>query len=301
VEILDDLRFFYYDLNKLIVAYDMPIAWEKTPFTSWLPRDAQRGITYFQKQFYTCAPYVQTCNKNGEFIQKQKRLSFAYQSGIDIDENNSIIYIADYSHVTRLNLKLESLSEWKLPGTQDSSWSTFRGIKVDGNTLYLSIQNVHQIFVCNGEDGNILRIFGSTEKSPKDGEFNTPYGLTLNNKFLYICDRMNHRVQILTNENGIYVSKWGTGKQSTEQGQFDNPISIYNHVSEDLIYVGDRISVQLFRKSACIQRLGDNKYGRQITSFRAVYGICVVDDRLYVSDSNNLRILIFKHDFGGQV
>jgi len=215
-------------------------------------------------------------------------------SGIDIDEENSILYIADKTRVTRLNLKLEFLSSWEFPKQREFGW-IFRGLKLDSNTVSLTIHGLHQIFLCNCQDGKILKEFGTVFSGTKDGEFHYPYGLTVDNKYVYICDNENHRVQILTKE-GSFFTKWGNGIQSTDKGHFSYPKSIYHHTPEDTIYVGDHYCVQLFRKDgACIQRLGDTKYGNQKDQFERVFGICVGwDDRLYVSDYVNKRIQIFK-------
>jgi len=54
-------------------------------------------------------------------------------------------------------------------------------------------------------------------------------------------------------------------------------------------------SVQLFRSDGvCIQRLGDKVYGKKMNQFDVVFGISVMNDRLYVSDFGNDRIQIFK-------
>jgi len=210
-------------------------------------------------------------------------------------KKNSNLYIADNTHIVILNLKLETLSSWKLP-KEPPSVSFFRGLKVNGETIYLTVQGLHQFFLCTSHDGKLLKEFGTVVSSSKDGEFQSPLGLTVDNKFIYICDCWNHRVQILIKENGSYFSKWGNGRPSSEQGQFDHPRSIYNYLSEELIYVGDYKSVQLFRKEdgICIQRIGDKKLGNQMSQFWDVYGICVMDDRLYISDFHNRRIQIFK-------
>jgi len=200
-------------------------------------------------------------------------------------KKNSMLYIAGQTHVTTLNTKLEFLSSWEFP-KDPPSFRIFRGLKVDGNRLYLVIYGLHQIFVCNPPDGKILKEFGPVNEGSKVGEFNCPIALAVDHKYLYICDGGNHRVQILKKKNGSYFSKWGNGIQSTEQGQFSFPRSIYNSLSEAFIYVGDEDSVQLFtREGICIQRLG---------GFTCVHGVCVMNDRLYVTDRAKEGILIFK-------
>jgi len=219
---------------------------------------------------------------------------FLLQREIDLDQKKSLVYIAGRNCVTILDLNLDFLSSWKLPKEPPFIWSTFRGLKIDGNILYLTINGLNQICLCNSQDGKLLKEFGTIHGGSGDGQFSQPYGVTVDGQYLYICDCGNHRVQILMKENGIYYEKWG--KEGSEEGQFRFPYSIYNNVLEDLIYVGDDHSVQLFKKDGvCIQRLGDKKRGSQMNQFRAVYSICVgEDDRLYVSDRSNKRIQIYK-------
>jgi len=114
-------------------------------------------------------------------------------------------------------------------------------------------------------------------------------------KCIYICDCDNHRIQILTKDKGIFVMQWGSGEESTDQGQFSNPMSIYNNLGEEIFYVGDNWSVQLFEKDGnCIQRLGQDISGNSMNQFHWITSLCVMDDRLYVCDHVNQRIQIFQ-------
>jgi len=62
-----------------------------------------------------------------------------------------------------------------------------------------------------------------------------------------------------------------------------------------MYYIGDDISVQLFRKDGiCVQRLGEELPGKGMNQFQAVFSICVFEDQLYVSDAGNERIQIFR-------
>jgi len=93
----------------------------------------------------------------------------------------------------------------------------------------------------------------------------------------------------------IFFLQWGNGKSSTEKGQFNFPFSIYLYNLEEIFYIGDVCSVQLFTKNnECIQRLGDVVYGTTMKQFYYVYSICVLDDRLYVCDYLTRQIKAFK-------
>jgi len=286
LKILNELEILYNDLNGLILQYDAMSEWVTEAETIWHPKSYPHGLLHFEQHLYVCtfSKGILVFNENGEIINKNSSLT--YPSGIDTEIKNSLlhIYIADRTHVNLLNLKLECLSSWKFPTLP--SFAGFRGLKVDGHSLYLTIQGQDQVFVCNSQDGKILNQFGNQLKGP--------LGVTVDNKYIYICDRFNHRVQILTKETGIYFSQWGEEK-GTGQGQFYLPRSIYYQILDDVIYVGDWMSVQIFRKDGvCIQRLGEATSGSQINQFDAVHGICVMNDRLYISDGNNERLKIFK-------
>jgi len=121
----------------------------------------------------------------------------------------------------------------------------------------------------------------------------TPKGLTLNQNFLYLCDYSNHRIQILDKINNFSFHKL-FGKYGRSKNEFFLPYSIYLYQS--LLYIGDEFSVQIFTNDNCkfIQRIGDDGVSQSEGKFSSVWGICVVDDCLYVSDTDNRRIQVFK-------
>jgi len=133
--------------------------------------------------------------------------------------------------------------------------------------------------------------WGSIEgKRDKEGEFNDPRGITVNENYVYICDCDNHRIQLLTKEKGIYVDHWGNF--GTQKGKLYWPYSIA--LLEDIFYIGDNYSVQLWTKEyGCIQRIGGDYRGSRMNQLSNAYGMCIMDDQLYISDSENKRILIF--------
>jgi len=187
-----------------------------------------------------------------------------------------------------------NLSTWKLADLTGN----FRGLKIDGIILYLTIEEINQIFLCNPSDGKILNLYGTINRGSQPGEFTYPFGITVNNKYVYICDNENHRIQILNKENGKFSHQWGSGERSWEKGQFMYPYSIYRDLEEDIFYVGDGCSVQLFTKeNICLQRIGDTTPGKRRNQFDSVESTCVVYDRLYISDSGNERIQIYKYCF----
>jgi len=83
-----------------------------------------------------------------------------------------------------------------------------------------------------------------------------------------------------------------------KKGQFEYPMVIYLHTSTEssnhYLFVGDQQSVQIFDKMGQVfQRLGTSK-GSKEGQFNEVQGLCVSHNTLYVSDSGNNRIQVFK-------
>jgi len=205
-----------------------------------------------------------------------------------LTKKKSILYVADTNQITLFDLKLKLLTSWKYPVQPTSS--SFLGLKVDGNILYLTIYTYPQIFSLDSQDGKLVNKWGAVTKSSKQGEFNEPMGLTVNDKYVYVCDQRNHRIQLLFKENGKCCDQWGKvpGK---EQGQFTLPYCIYYHLVEEMFYIGDDTSAQVFSKNGvCVQRIGEESP----RMFGCVFGVSVIDDQLFVSEYALGRIHVFK-------
>jgi len=195
LEILGDLNFFYAELNRLIVDYDTVKPWDPTPISSWDQGKDPTSIIPYQQHLYIChknSDYVTTYNIKGENINENS--SFYYPSGLDLDESKNLLYVAEKNEITILDLKSNVLRpSWKLPANNGS----YRGLKIDNDVLYLTIEWLHQIFVCNSDDGKVKDTWGNVRLGNGEGEYNYPYGITTNNKYLYVCDSNNNRVQIV--------------------------------------------------------------------------------------------------------
>jgi len=204
----------------------------------------------------------------------------------------NLLYIADHGNVTIIDLSnLKIISSYELPTQR--YYKYFRGLKLDNNILYLTMSGIHEIFLCSPQNGKVLKKWGNYVGGSKQEQFHSPFGITLDNKYAYICDCDNHRVQILKKDSGKFSSQWGKSTPSAVEGQFTHPCSIYFY--SEIFYVGDYYFVQLFTKdNIVVHRIGTPSHGDQMNQFYAVYGICIIDDRLYVSDFFNNRIQIFR-------
>jgi len=284
LKVLGDLKILYTDLNNLIIEYDTIKEWEPTSFTSWEANGGYpNGIQTYQQCLYLCnwsPDAVLLYNSKSEKLKEN--LSFVDPCGIDIDEEKKLLYVADQSNLTILNLQLNFISSWILP----SIIGFYRGIKINSNILYVTIPEASSnIFLCNPQDGKIINKYANS-----DHVLNNPRGITVNNKYIYVCDCDNHRFQILNKKNGNFHCQWGNYESREELGQFHDPVSVYYYIEDDNFYIGDSFSVQIFRKdSVCIQRIGRG------SKLSWVAGICIINELLYVSDFNNRRIQIFRH------
>jgi len=74
------------------------------------------------------------------------------------------------------------------------------------------------------------------------------------------------------------------GQRQQKNQRFDHPSAIFYDAFRELIYIGDDLSVLLFERNGIfIQRL----------MAKNVYGIYVMNDRLYVCENGENRIVIF--------
>jgi len=295
LEFLNNLSLLYSDLNRLVLEYQIEREWDTIASTTWHTKYEPFGILPHQKQIYLCIPATNVLHIYDENSEKiTQNLSVNEPVGIDIDINKSRLYIAGKTHMTLLSLQNQNfdLSSWELP--KGSTW-TFRGIKSEGNIIYVTLWGLPQVFLCNSENGIILNKFGKEQSSSRQGEFDLPYGVTVVENFLYICESGNLRVQIVTKDNGVYISQFGGGKTV----EFNHPYSIFYEELEKLFYIGDNFSVQIWERDTYtgrgqrIQLIGGMR-GKKMNEFDGVFGICVMNDRLYVSDFNNCRIQIFR-------
>jgi len=215
---------------------------------------------------------------------------------MDMDKKQGILYVSGLDKFLTLNLNLDTLSSWKLP-TLASSY-TYRGLKVDRNIAYLTfIVGVHQIYLCLKDDGKNIMTWGNKDPSGFPGEFNCPSGLTVVQEYVYVCDQSNNRIQILNKSDGTFVNQWKSHPNKNQSNTSTTPSNselvcprnIYYYDTDDMFYVGDEYNVHLYTPDGrCVQQL--------LRKFSAVYGICIIDDILYISSRDTKRINIFRRD-----
>jgi len=272
-------------------AHSSKVKYDLKPLQVWkLPTDSlPMGIISDGQLLYLCDnsskfSCLRVYNLEGQIVERKSPLLF-FPSDIDLYQN--CLYIIDKNNVSIFNLQFQLLSSFPIPSTQIFAWNH---LKVDDNFIYVTIYSQHQVFIYT-RDGKIKNTIGSTSESSKVGEFNKPFGLTLDKNTLYICDYLNHRIQTFSKDDYSFCKQWGS--RGRDNGQFIFPYSI--SYWEGILYVGDDCSVQLFTfEGTFLQRIGGKKEGKDAGQFDRAWGICVVGDRLYVSDYVNERVQVFK-------
>jgi len=299
-EVLNSLLVLPLSLNKIIVEYDKFMEWGSQPRIRWEMKYPLGMCTDNYLLYLSLQDSVAIYNRHNKNIKNSAwKLS---GRGLDIDTKSSLLYLADQTHVTVFNFQLNIVASWALPST---SIDIQRSIKVDHETVYITIYGKHQIYACHASDGKLLKKWGTRMPSSTPRLFNCPTGLTCDTEYVYICDERNHRVQILT-KDGLFVTQWGIGKKGKKKGQFTLP-SVINYSSIDcLVYVADSYCIQVFnRENVCVQRIGERnnreskntkqKHPSRHQLVTHLYsGICVFNEKLYVSDYLNQRIEIYK-------
>jgi len=223
------------------------------------------------------------CGLQNNTIHKQMSMSKSFPSptAVDFSQMNSLLYLADKSNVTLLNLNLETITSWPIPvETKHTS-----ALKVDDKVLYLTMSSVEQIYVCQYLDGKVLQTYGKEKGGSLPGEFQTPCGLTCDLQNLYICDQKNHRIQILEKMTGNWRRQWGSN-QGTDLDQFNFPKSIYLDIVEEIFYIGDSKYVRLFTSDGTLIDHMDYPKG-------SIFGICKLNENLFICENYNGRLQIY--------
>jgi len=290
--LLDHIPEFPLVVIDLVLLYYCPVLHNNKPIQIF--KDVSIGDLYGiisdQHFLYLCdynASVIRIYNLQGQAIENNSLMKFVNPADIDFYADS--LYIIDKTSIHICNLNFKLLSHIPLP----TKGFTRNHLKVDSDVIYVTISDSNQILVYE-KNGSERKSIGKERNSSELGSFNSPKGVTIDENNLYVCDCNNDRVQVLfKQEHERYPINKSFGMLGTGLGQFRNPYSI--HYSEDCLFVGDEFCLQVFTcDGLVIQRIGGSQLGSNQGEFSYVWGICVVKDRLYVSDSENRRIQIFQ-------
>lgn len=163
----------------------------------------------------------------------------------------------------------------------------------DRGRLYVADTLAHKIVVF---DQTGRRLFSFGRRGGETGTFNYPTHLFLRAGRLYVNDTMNFRLQIYDLEGNV-VS--GFGRHGDGSGDFSQPKGV-GADRDGHVYVADAMfdAVQIFDAAGNFL-LAFGKTGTGAGDFWLPGGLFVAGDRIYVADTYNRRVQVFRFLGGG--
>ena len=163
------------------------------------------------------------------------------------------------------------------------------GVAVDEDDSIYVADGTSDSILKFSKEGKLVKVVGQRGAQP--GEFNTPRSVKIINDKLYICDHCNHRVQIL-NRDMEYVESFG--RSGSGDCEFSYPHDLAGDRAGNL-YVSDhgnnRVQV-LNCKGQFLYAI--SKKGAAAERLSCPRGVCVDDQFVYVCDSGNKCVSVFK-------
>ena len=177
------------------------------------------------------------------------------------------------------------------------------GIAKPGSFLspqHLTFDSENNVYVTDLGNSRVQKFDSSGEfllewgtRGTNDGEFGHPMGIAVSGEFVFVVDNKNHNVQKF-DLDGNFVSKWGTF--GNDNGFFKSPRGIT--ISEDsFVYVVDsgNARIQKFTfDGEYVSHFGQS--GKRGGNFITPVDIALHSDKIYVTDPNQNKIIIFDLD-----
>lgn len=185
---------------------------------------------------------------------------------------------------------------------------------LDGDQLYIAMAGTHQIWRLDLATGEIAPWAGSGREGINDGPlqqatFSQPSGLALAGQHLYVADAEASAVRTIDLEHGQVRTLAGKGlfDFGDQDGSFEQ--ALLQHASgiaadgDDTLFVADTYNHKLKHldlKAGRVTTLaGDGMPGRGMGAAASARlnepgGLAVAGDRIYITDTNNDRILVYK-------
>ncbi len=157
-------------------------------------------------------------------------------------------------------------------------------VAVSGNRIFVSDTGNQRVEVFD-YDGNFLYNFGKygTDK----GQFRFPYGVTVDSKNrVYVADLYNGNISVFS-ENGDFLNYFGNSVDIKQ------PAGLF--IRGDKMYVSDLAlnKVSVFSVDDGKKIFDFGKTGTQPGEFQSPNALWVADNRIFVSDTGNDRVMVF--------
>ena len=209
--------------------------------------------------------------------------------GISIDSERNL-YVAEKYSLSKFNANGQRVLTIAIDEKDLNLFSvgTYcpRGVTVgkDG-CIYLSAE--YKVFKLN-KDGDIIKSIGNGKAGANPGEFDVARGVRVYNNRLHVCDMMNKRVQVFDSDLN-FVTMFGTEGDHKLQSPVDIDFDSQGNVYVTDFYA-DRFVV--FDCNRQFKQAFSSK-GEHEKELGAPWGICVVDEYVFVTEHHNHCVSVF--------
>ncbi len=206
--------------------------------------------------------------------------------GIAIENNR--VYIADTGNQRIVVFDLQGKPVHKISLKSDRPVAPVSLLIMDKNIVWSDREN-HQLCVTQISNGKMLKCWG--EKGEADGQFYFPFQLVVDEQnYIHVVDVLNSRVQIFSRKGRHFMN---IARFGIDQGSLFRPNGLALYKDNNLLvsdaYFGN-ISVFKNGKAFGFLTAGDGS----ILKFKTPAGLTIWKDKLYVTDTLNNSIEIFK-------
>ena len=209
---------------------------------------------------------------------------FGSPISVALDGDNLFVADSELNKVFALNNRFKllfTLEEFKRP--------TSLVFDPVGRRLYVADTMAHEVRVFD-QSGEYLFPIG--QRGDKEAQFNYPSHLAFADGHLLVNDTMNFRIQTFS-PDGRHLQTFG--KHGTGSGYFAQAKGVAVD-SDGHVYVADALAnqVQIFTPDGTFL-LGFGHDGPGPGGFRMPTGLAIFDDTIYVADSHNQRVQVFRY------
>ena len=209
---------------------------------------------------------------------------------ITVDDEN--VYVSDKNNgrIQVFNKVGKFDCTWGACGNEDGRFCGPAGIAVSDDVIFVSDSGNHRVqFFCK-KTKEFLGSWGT--RGSANGQFNYPAGLAVDSGHVYVCDSENNRVQIF-DLKGVYVQQIDLKQR--------HPTSLPSGISvtSTSIFVSLSSKIDVFCKAdlSLLRSFGGRSWGDRHWDkgqFHFPRGITVQSGLLYVADSGNHRVQVFR-------